>query len=183
MIHCVTIDKLGQSLEQLSPVLDSYRRGDPAFPALALHWLETTHKGLSSLRLSELSELGTLGASIIKAGEAIPGPDGLPPRRSQTRARQNIAAAEALERAERVLRDRVQSSEERLRLFEDKLCEGMTAYMLENSLPEGGGEQALRRLWDGLCAYAPTRPLTRYLSASLGSTDRLCLLANILGRL
>lgn len=183
MIHCVAIDKLGRCLDKLSPVLDSYRHGDPAFPALALQWLDTTHKDLSNLRLSELSELGTLGASIIKAGESVPGPDGLPPRRSQTRARQNIAAAEALERAEQVLRGRVQASEERLRLFEDKLCEGMTAFMLENSLPEGGGEQALRNLWDGLCAYGPTRPLTRYLSASLGSTDRLSLLANILGRL
>jgi hypothetical protein len=183
MIFCVQLEKLGAQLATLSPLFGRYQRSDPLFAEGALQWLEEAEKAMSTLRLPEGAEMSALRGRILKAPDALPAGESRPTRAALRRARDS-AAAEALERAESILRRRVLAAEERLKFFEEKLCEGVTAFLMQNELPpRGPAHQAwLLRVWESFRQFAATRPLAVYMAASLASTDRCYLLDQVLAR-
>jgi hypothetical protein len=184
MILSVQIEKLGSYLGTLAPLMDKYQRGELSFPDDALKWLEEAEKTMSRLRLPEGAEMSALRGRILKAADVSTGPESHLTRSAIRRAR-NAAAAEALERAEAILRSRLLAAEERLRLFEDKLCEGMTALMLQTPLPEKTlpHMERLNRVWNLLRQQQSTRPLALYLAASLTAFDRSFILDRVLSHL
>lgn len=183
MILCVQIDKLSSCLNTLASLMDHYQDGLPSFPDDTLKWLEGAEKTMSMLRLPDGAEMSALRGRILKAPDALPTDDGRPKRTAIRRAR-NAAAAEALERAEAILRRRVFDAEERLRHFEDKLCEGITAFLLQNALPEKTSPHQvwLNQIWTRFKQFQATRPLAIYLSASLTKVDRSYILDRVLAR-
>ncbi|MCX6678716.1 MAG: hypothetical protein NTU95_12360 [Methanothrix sp.] len=183
MILCVQIEKLGSQLSKLAQLMDKYQRGEPSFADDALKWLEESEKTISTLRLPEGSEMSALRGRIIKAASVSSNTEGHSTRGAQRLAR-GAAAAESLERAEAIMRGRLHSSEERLRLFEEKLCEGMTALMLQTPLPEKTlpNMERLKYVWELLREQQSTRPLALYLAASLSPSDRSFILDRVLNR-
>ncbi|UCG49180.1 MAG: hypothetical protein JSU94_05235 [Phycisphaerales bacterium] len=183
MILCVQIDKLSSCLSALAPLMDCYLNGKPSFPDDTLKWLEDAEKTMSMLRLADGAEMSALRGRILRAADALPSDDGRPKRAAVQRAR-NAAAAEALERAEAIIRRRVFDAEERLRRFEDKLCEGITAFLLENSLPEKTPPHQvwLNQIWTRFKQFQATRPLAIYVAASLAKVDRSYILDRVLAR-
>jgi hypothetical protein len=183
MILCVLVDQLGSCLSTLAPLIDRYQKGDPSFPDDALKWLEGAEKTMGMLRLPESAELSALRGRILKASDALPADGGRPKRTAVRRAR-NAAAAEALERAEAILRRRLLDAEERLRQFEDKLCEGITAFLLQNVLPgKTLARQAwLSQIWTSFQKFQATRPLAIYIAASLSKVDRSYILDRVIAR-
>lgn len=184
MMLSVQIEKIGPHLQALTPLLDAYQRGDPGFPDDALKWLGEVEKTMASLRLRDGSELSSLRGRIIRAADSLNAGDERPTR-SQVKSARNHAAAEALERAEAILRGVTRASEERLQRFEDKLCEGVTALALLVDIPARNGStvQWLEAVWRLMRAQDSTRPLAIYLGASLTTVDRLFLMEAVLGRL
>jgi hypothetical protein len=183
MILCVQMDRLGSCLSTLAPLIDGYRNGNPSFPDDTLKWLEEAEKTMSTSRLPEGAEMSALRGRILKVPDALPADEGRPKRTAVRRAR-NAAAAEALERAEAILRRRVLDAEERLRHFEDKLCEGLTAFLLQNSLPERSlpHQVWLNQIWTGFQKFQATRPLAIYIAASLSKVDRNYILDRVMAR-
>ncbi len=183
MILCVQIDQLSSCLSTLAPLIDRYRNGNPSFPDDTLKWLENAEKTMSLLRLPEGAEMSALRGRILKASDALPADEGRPKRTAVRRAR-NAAAAEALERAEAILRRRLLDAEERLRHFEDKLCEGMTAFLLQNALPGRtlAHQVWLNQIWTSFQKFQATRPLAIYIAASLSEADRSYILDRVVAR-
>ena len=183
MILCVQIEKLSSCLGTLAPLIDRYQRGEPRFPDETLKWLEEAERTMSMLRLPEGAEMSALRGRILKAPDALPADDGRPKRTAAQRAR-NAAAAEALERAEAILRRRLCEAEERLRHFEDKLCEGITAFLLQNALSEETSPHQvwLNQIWTRFKQFQATRPLAIYMGASLTKVDRSYILDRVLAR-
>jgi len=138
---------------------------------------------MSMLRLPDGAEMSALRGRILKAPDALPTNDGRPKRTAVRRAR-NAAAAETLERAEAILRRRVFDAEERLRHFEDKLCESLTAFVLQNSLPVKTAPHQvwLNEIWSRFKQFQATRPLAIYIAASLTNVDRSYILDRVLSR-
>lgn len=184
MILSVQIEKLSSYLGTLAPLMDKYQRGELSFPDDALKWLEEAEKTMSRLRLPEGAEMSALRGRILKAADVSTSPENHLTRTAIRRAR-SAAAAEVLERAEAILRSRLLAAEERLRLFEDKLCEGMTALMLQTPLPEKTlpHMERLNRVWNLLRQQQSTRPLALYLTASLTTFDRSFILDRVLSRI
>lgn len=185
MILCVQIEKIGVCIKGLTPLMDRYQRGEVDFPDEAIKWIEQAEKTMSELRLPDGAEMSTLRGRVLKAEDALPASEGGRPLRSAVRRARNTAAAEAVDRAETVLRGRLVAAEERLKLFEDKLCEGMTAFLLQNALPP---RSASRQNWlssvlASLREFTATRPLSIYLSASLSKVDRLYIMDRVMIRL
>lgn len=182
MILAVQEEKLTSYLKTLAPLIDQYQNGEPAFADNALKWLEEAEKIMSQLRLPEGSEMSSLRSRIIKAVD-VPTPESKLTR-SQLRKARNAAAAEALERAEVIIRGRLLPASERLHFFEEKLCEGITALLLQMQLPENNGSYAewLDLIWDQLRLEQSTRPLALYITASLTPFDRRVVLDRVLNR-
>jgi len=170
-------------LSKLAPLMDCYQNGNPGFPDDTLKWLEDAEKTMSTLRLPDGAEMSVLRGRILKSTDALPADDGRPKRAAARRAR-NAAAAEALERAEAIIRRRLLDAEERLRHFEDKLCEGITAFLLQNSLPEKTSTRQvwLNQIWTRFRQFQATRPLAIYIAASLTKVDRSYILDHVLTR-
>ena len=186
MILCVEIEKISAHLTSFSPLMDQYQKGDIKFSDNALKWLEKSEEIMSSLRLPEGSEMSTLRGRILKAKDSLHKKGGeTKPSQSKIRRARNLASAEALDRAEAILRNRILSAEERLKVFEDKLCEGITAFLVQNQLPESitPRQTWLLLVWKHLCQFQATRPLTLYLAASLSQPDRIVILDKVLSRI
>jgi hypothetical protein len=183
MIFCLQIGKLRAQLETYPGLIDLYQRKDPAFPDRAVKWLEEAEKLMAMLQLPDSSELSSLRARILKAEDDFPAV-GEPPSRAAVRRTRNAAAADALGRAESILRGRLVAAEDRLRMFEDKLCEGMTAFLLQNTLaPVNGGRQGwLLQVWSQFAQFGATRPLSIYLASSLSQLDRCHIMDGVLTR-
>lgn len=184
MILCHQIERLEPSLEDLARLMELYRNGDYTFPDAAVKWLDEAEKMLAVLRVTGSSELATLKGRVIKAPEVLH-TDIEKPSRSRVRATRNVAAMEALERGETILREALTEARERLDRFEEKLCEGLTALCLQVELPPLCSPRSawLSQVWRVLADTAPTKPLSLYLAASLSMVDRLYLLDRVLGRL
>ena len=184
MILCVQFEQLGALLNSLAPLIDRYQKGDSQFVSEALKWLEEVEQTMSRLRLPEGAEMSSLRSQILKAEDQQFGASDRP-KRSVIRRANNVAASDALARAEEILRQRVMSAEERLQTFEGKLTEGLTAFLLENELPVNQGDSTawLNLIWQQFKEYDATRPLLIYLSASLTATDRNFILMRVLSRL
>lgn len=182
MILAVNIEKLTSHLSTLAPLIDKYQFGEPSFADDALKWLEEAEKIMSQLRLPEGSEMSALRSRIIRATDVSTLDN--KSTRSHLRKARNAAAAEALDRAESIMRGRLLTSEERLKFFEEKLCEGMTALLLQTPLPEKRGSymEWLNLVWNTLKQEQSTRPLTLYITASLTPFDRSLILDRVLSR-
>lgn len=182
MILAVHVTELTNYLNTLAPLIDRYQRGEPNFADDALEWLEEAEKMMSKMRLPEGSEMSALRSRIIRSVDTsiLEGKE----TRSKMRKSRNVAAAEALDRAESILRGRLLASEERLRFFEEKLCEGMTALLLQAQLPEKKKVDAdlINLVWDQLRQEQSTRPLALYITASLTPSDRSFILYRVLSR-
>jgi hypothetical protein len=128
--------------------------------------------------------MSALRGRIIRSADVSACSEGRGTRAALRRAR-NGAAADALERAEAVLRGRLLIADERLRLFEEKLCEGMTALMLQAPLPEMNMPHTewLNEIWILLRQQQSTRPLYLYMSASLSPFDRNVILDRVSSRI
>lgn len=184
MILSVQIERLAPHLQALAPLLDAYQKGEPSFPDRALAWLSEVERTMAGVQLRQGSEISSLRGRIIKAADAlVSGPE--KPPRSQVRSARNAAAAEALERAEDILRTITEANQERLQRFEDKLCEGMTALALQVDIPAPNGASTawLNEVWRLLRAQDATRPLYLYLSTSLSMVDRLYIMESVLSRM
>lgn len=183
MILCYQIEKINLCLNALAPLMDRYQRGEESFPDHVLKWLEEVEQTMSALRLSDGAEMSSLRGRILKAADALATEDAKPSRSAVRRAR-NASSADALDRAESILRGRLLAADERLKFFEDKLCEGITAFLLQNSLPEkqAGNQAWLMLVWSHLHQFSATRPLVLYLAASLSQVDRCFILDRVLSR-
>ncbi|MEO5373289.1 MAG: hypothetical protein H7840_03300 [Alphaproteobacteria bacterium] len=184
MILCQQIERLSPHLKSVSQLMEEYAAGNIAFPELALKWLDDAEKQLASLRVSGSSELATLKGRVLRAADGLHTGDEKPAR-SKVRSARNVAAMDALQRGEEILRGTVIDAEERLQRFEDKLCEGMTALALQVEIPSRSIPMTewLGVVWMLLLENAATRPLATYLATSLSVVDRLFLLDTVLSRL
>jgi hypothetical protein len=184
LIHSMLIEKLGPFLTELSSLMESYQKGDPAFPNNACDWLSRAEKAMSALRLPEGSEMSGLRGRVLKASDSLIAREERASR-STIRSARNAAAAEAIERGEEIVRTRIRESQQKLQQLEDKLCEGMTALLLQITLPslEGSLNTWLNQVWFHLQQQESTKALALYLSASLGMVDRLFILNQVLGRI
>lgn len=183
MLLCVRIEELSRHLGGLQQLVNRYQSGEPTFPDDAIAWLLSLEQLMARLRLPDGSEMSALRGRILKAADQQAGD---PPRpRSVVRQARMVAAAEALERAEAVARQRRLEAEERLFRFEDKLCEAVTAAALAKHVPpqHPSWMDWLRDVWRGLVQCETTRPFAVYLSASLLASDRLYLLDRVMSRL
>lgn len=184
MFLSVQIGKLRPNLDQLPTLLDLYQRGEPRFPDEALAWLSDVEKTMASVRVRNVSEFPVLRSRILKAADALHNREEKPSR-SLVRSARNVAAAEALERAEEIIRGVITTNEERLQKFEDKLCEGITALALLTPLPPRIGTTThwLSQIWRLLRSQDSTRPLATYLGTALSTIDRQFILEAVLSRL
>lgn len=185
MILCLRLEKLADFLATLSPLMNEYQGGNTRFPDLALSWLTAAEKMMSELRLPEGAEMSSLRGRIVKAGADTAERENGGLSRSAVRRARSTAAAGALDRAEEVMRGHVLAARERLDLFESKLCEGLTAFLLQNKLPVrfNPHQQWLLLVWKRLQQCQTTLPLALYLSSSLSLPDRCHLLARVLERM
>lgn len=182
MILAVQIEELSSYVKTLSQLINQYQQGESNFADNTLKWLEEAEKVMSKMRLPEGSEMSALRSRILRAEQVSISEGTL--TKSNIRKARNAAAAEALERAESIMRSRLLTAEERLRFFEEKLCEGMTALLLQASLPEKRGSYTewLNLVWDQLRQEKSTRPLVLYITASLTPYDRSLILNRVLSR-
>lgn len=185
MILFVQVEKITEFLATLSPLIDEYKAGNYAFAVRAIDWLQGAEDLMSSLRLPEGAEMSSLRGQILKAGDIAKDDEG---RRTRAAIRRscNAAAADALERAECILRRRVVEADEKLQHFEEKLSEAVTAAVLVEAFPYPpvAPRQAwLEQVWSGLSRHQSIRPTTIYLATSLLASDRLYLLDRIMNRL
>lgn len=183
MILILQIEKLGAHLDALSPLMDRYQRGDQTFADEVLKWLDEAEKTMSMLRLPEGAELSVLRGRILRSGDSALSSKSSPPRSTLRRVR-NVAAAEALERAEEIMRGRLLEAENRLKFFEEKFCEGITHFMASNELPDMATsyDNWLNQVWVLMRNYEKTRPLILYISASLSPSDRSIIMDRVLNR-
>ena len=187
MLLAMRVESLSERLRELGAVVDRYERGDPEFTDVAIAWLRATEQLLLSLRTREGAELSTLRASITKAGErcALDGSEHVS-RRSVVRRARAVAAAEALERAGAIIQQTSADDEARLRHFESKLIEALTAGVLVGLVPyppEEPHERWLALIWQRLASHQATRPTAVYLAAALRAPDRLYVLDRVISRL
>jgi hypothetical protein len=186
MLLAMRIEGIGERLRGLGGVVDRHERGDPEFPEAAITWLRACEQLLLGLRIREGAELATLRGAIVKAGERLVDDDSGTSRRTAARRARAVAAADSLERANTLLQQIAAEAESRLRHFEAKLTEAMTAAVLVGLVeppPDEPRERWLARVWQRLAAHQATRPTTVYLAAALHAPDRLYLLDRVLARL
>jgi hypothetical protein len=185
MVLCMQVEKIRRCLEAVPPLMDRYQRKEVSFPDHVIKWLEDAEKNIASLRLPQVSELATLRGNVLKVEDSLSSGDDRPSRSSVRRA-SNSTAADSLSRAESILRDQLNTAEDKLKQFEDKLCEGMTAFLLQNTLPPMAGmsrQTWLLYVWEDIRRFQATRPLALYLATSLTQVDRCFILDEILNRM
>lgn len=177
-------EKLGEKLSEVKTLVDFYQAGDWSFAEKVITWLEESEKLVSELRLIDGSELATLRARVVKVpDEQASGDAGV--KRSTIRSAQNAAAADALERAEYILRGRVREATDKLEHFETKLAESITTMTMSSQLPPRHSVWMnwISQVWQGMAACKETQAFAVYMSTSLNSGDRFYLLDQVLGRL
>jgi hypothetical protein len=137
------------------------------------------------MRAREGAELASLRGAITRAGERVGLDERESPRRGLVRRARAVAAAESLERAGALLQQLAGDAESRLRHFETKLTEALTAAVLVGlvTAPHEPRERWLSLVWQRLAAHQATRPTAVYLAASLRAPDRLYVLDRVLSRL
>jgi hypothetical protein len=177
------MEKLGAHLNALSPLIDRYQRGDQTFADEALRWLDEAEKTMSNLRLPEGAEMSMLRGRILRSTDEISAQVNQP--KSVLRKARNVAASQALDRAEEIMRARILEAENRLKFFEEKFSEALTHYMLSCRLPAKDPQaydQWLSQIWSHMRSYEKTRPLILYMSASLSPSDRSIIMIRVLDR-
>lgn len=181
MINCIVLAKGEEILSRVNFLINLYQNGDMSFPLKTLRWLEEAEKGMSEMKIPEGAEMSSLRGSIIKVEDKMKAEDKMV-KRSEIKAAVNNAAAEAISRTEEILRERMLESEAILKEFQNKLCEGMTAFLLQNEIPQKGVSYNnwLNLIWNMMCDQQATKPLTLYIKSSLSSFDRYYILNNIM---
>ncbi|MGK0422223.1 MAG: hypothetical protein ACJAT9_001908, partial [Polaribacter sp.] len=164
----MVIEELKKRSKLVPFLIDMYKKGDSNFSRHVIEWLEKNEEIMSKLHLSEGGEMSVLRSRILKFTDVYrPADERL--TQSALRKGKNAETASVVERAEEIIRIAIQESEERLLQFENKLCEGMTAFLLENELPPQGRNYMgwLNQIWQMIKAQGSTRALAMYISASL----------------
>ena len=183
MIHCMVIEELEKCSEQISVLVDLYKNGDSRFSKLVINWLEQNEEIMSRLHLSQGGEMSVLRSRILKFSDVYRSSE---ERLTQSKLRKgkNAEAASVVERAEEIIRYAIQESEQRLLQFENKLCEGITAFLLENELPPQGHSYVawLNQIWMMLKEQGSTKALVMYIGISLGAYDRTYILNKVISR-
>jgi hypothetical protein len=180
----MVIEELDKRSKMVSPLIDLYKKGDSTFPAQVIVWLEKTEEVMSRLHLTEGGEMSVLRSRVLKFADVYRANDEKPTQ-SAIRKGKNAEAATVVERAEEIIRTAIVNSEDRLLQFENKLCEGMTAFLLENSLPPNRRSYMdwLNQIWSMIKTQPSTRALAMYINASLVSYDRTYILDKVIARL
>tara|TARA_B110000908_G_scaffold59738_1_gene72486 strand:- start:399 stop:977 length:579 start_codon:yes stop_codon:yes gene_type:complete len=180
----MVIEELKKRSKLVPFLIDMYKKGDSNFSRHVIEWLEKNEEIMSKLHLSEGGEMSVLRSRILKFTDVYrPADERL--TQSALRKGKNAETASVVERAEEIIRIAIQESEERLLQFENKLCEGMTAFLLENELPPQGRNYMgwLNQIWQMIKAQGSTRALAMYISASLVAYDRTYILDKVISRL
>ncbi len=177
-------EKLSDKLSEVKLLIDLYQKGDWSFPDRVIKWLEESEKLMGELRLIDGSELSTLRAQIVKVPDEQIARGG-DRKRSVLRSAQNAATADALERAELILRGRVREAKDKLEHFDGKLAEAITTMTMGGQLPPRSEVWMnwIGQVWQGLVQCEETRGFSIYMSSSLSSGDRFYLLDQVLNRL
>lgn len=184
MINCMVIEELKKRSKLVPFLIDMYKKSDSSFSKHVIEWLEKNEEIMSKLHLSEGGEMSVLRSRILKFTDTYrPADERL--TQSALRKGKNAETASVVERAEEIIRIAIQESEERLLQFENKLCEGMTAFLLENELPPQGRNYMvwLNQIWQMIKAQNSTKALAMYISASLVAYDRTYILDKVISRL
>ena len=179
MLQSLVKEILTDHLARLSDLATQYRRDAPAWPDAAEKWLEEAEKRLAQFRFPDAGLIAAARGGISKAVDSAKNTEQATRRQADRAGR--AAAWEAVQEAARLLEQRAGQAEEKLRAFEDKLCEGLTAYFLQHPTPEDQ-PQTPEDIWLGLKRWDSTKPLSLYVEASLASHDRTYLLRRILER-
>ncbi len=177
MLHSLVKEMFTSHLERLSGLASLYRDGSPHWLPESEAWLIESEKLMARFRFAEGSRIAAARGNIAKAMDMPPGEGQSPRRQAERRCR--AAAQEALDEAARLMTMRARQSEEKLQAFEEKLCEGVTAYLLQHPLVEDGITPTASGLWQGLKAYEATKALALYMETALGHQDREYLMENI----
>ncbi len=186
MILCLRVERLSERLQGLGGVIDRYERGDPDFAEAAIAWLRATESLMAGLRAREAGELAVLRGGITRSGERALQAEGERVPRGALRRARAVAAAEALERAGALVQQLVGEAEGRLRHFEGKLIEAITAGVLVGLVTARGEvsqERWLALTWRRLAEHQATRPTAVYIASALHAPDRLYILDRVLARL
>lgn len=181
MSHCLVKEMLASHLERLSALATLHRQGSSLWLPQVEAWLEEAEKLMARFRFAEGGVISAARGNIAKALD-MPGAVEQNPRR-QAERRCRAAAQEAVDEAARLLAERARRAEDALRAFEEKLCEGLTAYFLQHPPEEAGEKPTPSALWRGLKTCESTRALALYMEASLDRQDRLYLFERIQERL
>ena len=179
MLQSLVKEVLTDHLALLSDLATQYRRDTPSWPATAERWLEEAEKRLAQFRFTEAGLIAAARGGIGKATDIMKNTEQATRRQVERAGR--AATWEAVQEAARLLEQRAGQAEEKLRAFEDKLCEGLTAYFLQHPTP-GEQPQTPEEVWHGLKLWESTKPSSLYLEASLAQHDRIYLLRRILER-
>lgn len=180
MLHSLVKEVLFAHLEKLSGLASLYRQSSPLWLPQAEQWLEEAETHMARFRFPEVGLIAAARGGIAKATDALQ--PGEQHSRRQAEKNRNAAAWAAVQETARLLTERARQSEDRLRAFEEKLCEGLTAYFLQHPVEEGGEKPGPAELWLGLKESEATGALALYVEASLASQDREYELERILGR-
>ncbi len=171
MSHCLVKEMFASHLEVLSRLATLHRQNNPAWLPQAEAWLEEAEKLMARFRFPEGGIIAAGRSGIAKALDMPGAPGGEGSSRRQREKRGRAAAQDALDEAARLLAQRARQAEDTLRAFEEKLCEGLTAYLLQHPTPEGA-PLMVPALWRGLKGCEATRALALYMETSLGRQDR-----------
>jgi hypothetical protein len=181
MFHSLIKEMLFAHLEQIPTLASLYRQNAPSWLPQAEQWLAEAETRMARFRFPEVGVIAAARGDISKAQDALPIPE-LRSRRQEEKAR-NAAAWAAVDETARLITERSRQSENRLRAFEDKLCEGLTAYFLQHPREEGSEKPNPAGLWRGLKECEATKALALYVETSLGAQDREYLLEQVVCRL
>ncbi len=179
MLQSIIKEILTAHLARLSDLAAKYRRDEPSWPNEAEKWLEEAEKHLAQFRFPDAGLIAAARGGISKAADTARA--GGQSTRRQAEKAGRATSWEAVQEAARLLEQHARQADEKLQTFEDKLCEGLTAYFLHHPAPGETRPQA-EDVWQGIKTWDSTKPLALYVEASLGMQDRLYLLHRILSR-
>jgi hypothetical protein len=180
MLHSLIREILFAHLEQLSGIASLYRENALTWMPQAERWLEEAETHMARFRFPEVGLIAAARGGLSKASDTFQSGE-RHSRRQEEKAR-NAAAWTAVQEASGLLTTRTRQAEDKLQVFDDKLCEGLTAYFLHHPAEEGGVRPNPAGLWRGLKEFEATRALALYVEASLAAQDREYLLERIVSR-
>lgn len=180
-MQTVLRETLQRQLAQVPSIIDLYAKGEPTLVDRTARWLQETESALTRLRRPEAALMATLRGRLIAAKDGFRDPEvgGEMTPRKVVRA----AAAYYLSKAESVLRERIALIDAQLDPIRNQMAQLISACHVTQPIPlvpTDSREQWLRSIWTTLQNNEATRPWHVLLTTTLGLTDRLYLLDELL---